>query len=81
MISPPLKILLVEDDELFRLGLSVRLQREADIEIVAEAGDGETAVESANRYSLDVVLLDIGLPRMGGLAQTAEASRSPKRER
>lgn len=62
-----LKILLVEDDELFRLGLSVRLQQEIDLEIVAEAEDGETAVNLANRHCLDLVLLDIGLPRMSGL--------------
>jgi two-component system, NarL family, response regulator len=64
----PLKILLVEDDELFRLGLQFRLQQEPDIEITAQAADGETAVELANRYPLDLVLLDIGLPRMSGLA-------------
>ena len=64
---PPLRILLVEDDELFRLGLRFRLQQESNIEIVAEAADGETAVELANFYPLDVVLLDIGLPRMSGL--------------
>ncbi|BAQ59994.1 two-component response regulator [Geminocystis sp. NIES-3708] len=62
-----LKILLVEDDELFRLGLSVRLQQEKDLQIVAEAEDGETAVNLANRHSLDLVLLDISLPRMSGL--------------
>ncbi|WP_330203251.1 response regulator transcription factor [Cyanobacterium sp. Dongsha4] len=62
-----LKILLVEDDELFRLGLSVRLQQETDLHIVAEAEDGETAVNLTNRHPLDLVLLDIGLPRMSGL--------------
>ena len=62
-----LRILLVEDDELFRLGLQFRLQQEPDLEIVAEAADGETAVELANRQPLDLVLLDIGLPRMSGL--------------
>jgi two-component system NarL family response regulator len=67
MSATPLKILLVEDDELFRLGLSVRLQQEIDLEIVAEAEDGETAVNLANRHCLDLVLLDIGLPRMSGL--------------
>ncbi len=64
----PLKILLVEDDELFRLGLQFRLQQEPDIEITAQAADGETAVELTNRHQLDLVLLDIGLPRMSGLA-------------
>lgn len=63
----PIRILLVEDDELFRLGLRFRLQQESDIEIVAEAADGETAVELANRHTLDVILLDVGLPRMSGL--------------
>ena len=67
MSLSPLLILLVEDDELFRLGLVVRLQQEANIEIVAEAEDGETAVDLANRHSLDLILLDIGLPRMSGL--------------
>lgn len=62
-----LKILLVEDDELFRLGLSVRLQQETDLKIVAEAEDGETAVNLTNRHPLDLVLLDVGLPRMSGL--------------
>jgi two-component system, NarL family, response regulator len=65
--NSPLRILLVEDDELFRLGLQFRLQQEPDIQIVAEAADGETAVELANRHPLDLVLLDIGLPRMSGL--------------
>jgi two-component system, NarL family, response regulator len=63
----PLKILLVEDDELFRLGLQFRLQQESNIEITAQAADGETAVELANRHPLDLVLLDVGLPRMSGL--------------
>ena len=49
MSLSPLRILLVEDDELFRLGLVVRLQQEANIEIVAEAEDGETAVDLAKR--------------------------------
>ncbi|MFB2836289.1 response regulator [Floridanema evergladense] len=67
MKPAPLRILLVEDDELFRLGLYMRLQQEPGIEIVAEATDGETAVELANQYPLDVVLLDVGLPGIGGV--------------
>lgn len=67
MSSPPLKILLVEDDELFRLGLRVRLQQETGFEVIAEAEDGETAVEMAKCHSLDIVVLDIGLPGIGGV--------------
>lgn len=66
-MSPPLKILLVEDDELFRLGLRMRLQQESGLEVVAEAEDGETAIEMAKRFSLDVVILDVGLPGVGGI--------------
>ena len=62
-----LRILLVEDDELFRLGLSTRLQREPHIEVVAEASDGESAIELTNQLQPDVVLLDIGLPGIGGV--------------
>jgi two-component system NarL family response regulator len=67
MSTTPLKILLVEDDELFRLGLRVRLQQEPDLEIVAEADDGETAIELVETYPIDLVLLDIGLPGIGGI--------------
>ncbi|MBD1867147.1 response regulator transcription factor [Oculatella sp. FACHB-28] len=67
MDSSQLRILLVEDDELFRLGLQMKLQQEPDIEIVAEAGDGETAIRLASEHILDAVLLDIGLPRIGGV--------------
>lgn len=62
-----LKVLLVEDDELFRLGLRVRLQQEPDLEIVAEAEDGETAIELAETHLLDLVLLDVALPGIGGI--------------
>ncbi len=61
------KILLVEDDELFRLGLQVRLQQETKIEVLAEANDGETAIELAKQQPFDLVLLDIGLPGLGGM--------------
>ncbi|MBJ7899761.1 MAG: response regulator [Cyanobacteria bacterium RI_101] len=63
----PIRLLIVEDDELFRLGLVVRLQQEPELEIVCEAEDGETAIALAGAYPLDLVLLDVGLPRLGGL--------------
>jgi two-component system NarL family response regulator len=71
-----LRILLVEDDELFRLGLYMRLQKEPGLEVVAEAVDGETAVELTNQHLPDVVVLDVGLPGLGGV----EACRQIKQQ-
>ncbi len=76
MKSGSLRILLVEDDELFRLGLQMRLQQEPELEVVAQAVDGETAVELTNQYLPDVVLLDVGLPGIGGV----EACRQIKQQ-
>jgi two-component system NarL family response regulator len=67
MTPKPLKILLIEDDELFRLGISTRLHQEAGLEIVAEAEDGETAIKLASQLPLDIVILDVGLPGIGGV--------------
>lgn len=63
----PLRILLVEDDELFRLGLRVRLQQESSLTIVAEAEDGESAIALADQQSVDLVVMDVGLPGIGGI--------------
>ncbi len=63
-----IRILLVEDDELFRLGLSTRLAREPDLIVAAEAEDGETALEIINTdIAIDIVILDVGLPGINGL--------------
>ncbi|MBW4464914.1 MAG: response regulator transcription factor [Pegethrix bostrychoides GSE-TBD4-15B] len=76
MSANPLRILLAEDDELFRLGLRMRLQQESGFDVVAEAEDGEMAVEMANRLPVDIVVLDIGLPGIGGI----EACRQLKQQ-
>ncbi len=67
MPTAPLRLLLVEDDELFRLGLRVRLQQEGDIQTITEAEDGETALTIVQQTPFDLVLLDIGLPGIGGI--------------
>jgi two-component system, NarL family, response regulator len=67
MTAEPIHILLVEDDELFRLGLSTRLQQEPTLRIAAEAEDGETAIALVKQQTFDVVVLDIGLPGIGGI--------------
>lgn len=70
-----MRILLVEDDELFRLGLSTRLEQESSIEQVSEAEDGETALDRLQADVFDLVILDIGLPGIGGV----EACRQIKK--
>jgi two-component system, NarL family, response regulator len=77
MSVKPLKILLIEDDELFRLGLRMRLQQEPGFEVVAEAEDSETGIELAKTQPLDLVLLDVGLPGIGGI----EACRQIKQQK
>ncbi|AIE76328.1 response regulator transcription factor [Synechocystis sp. PCC 6714] len=67
MTPKPISILLVEDDELFRLGLSTRLKQESTLEVTAEAEDGETAIALVNQRTFDIVILDIGLPGIGGI--------------
>ncbi|MCT0231021.1 response regulator transcription factor [Synechococcus sp. CS-1324] len=59
--------LVVEDDELFRLGLEVTLLGFALIEAVTAVADGEQALELLRHRSFDVILLDLGLPGLGGL--------------
>lgn len=66
-MSDLLKLLLVEDDELFRLGLATCLQRDPIIELVTEAADGETALQLVQQQAFDVVILDLGLPGLGGI--------------
>ncbi len=66
-MSDLLKLLLVEDDGLFRLGLATCLQRESTIELVVEASDGESALGLVQKQTFDVVILDLGLPGLGGI--------------
>lgn len=66
-----IRVLLADDQELIRLGFRMALASEADIEVVAEAGDGEAAVAEAQRVRPDVVLMDVRMPRMDGIAATA----------
>lgn len=70
-----LKVLLVEDDELFSLGLATRLRQEKDIKELIVVEDGESALEIAQTQTLDAVILDIGLPGMGGV-ETCHKLRS-----
>jgi DNA-binding NarL/FixJ family response regulator len=69
--TEPIKILLVEDHDLVRAGIRSLLDSMRGIHVVAEAGDGESALDFVEEYRPDVVLMDIALPGMNGLTATA----------
>lgn len=62
-----IRVVLADDQELVRAGLRMILEAEDDIEVVAEAGDGVTAVQLVLELLPDIVLMDIRMPRMDGL--------------
>lgn len=64
------RLLLVDDDELVRTGLRMILDAEADLEVVGEARDGVEVTSLAARLRVDVVLMDVRMPRVDGLAAT-----------
>ena len=65
-----INVLLVEDHELYRMGLSMLLDKAEDINLVAEAADGLEGVKKAREFSPDVILMDIGLPNIDGIEAT-----------
>ena len=65
-----INVLLVEDHELYRMGLSMLLGNAEGINLIAEAADGVDGVKKAREYSPQVILMDIGLPNMDGIEAT-----------
>ena len=62
--------LLVEDHELYRMGLSMLLDKAEGITLVAESADGLDGIKKAREFSPDVILMDIGLPNIDGIEAT-----------
>ncbi|AMO25374.1 response regulator [Ramlibacter tataouinensis] len=76
--APPhrIRLLVVDDQPLVRRGLALMLSMESDLEVVGEAGDGIEAIEQAKRLRPDVVLMDLHMPRKGGVGATREITAS-----
>src|SRR5262245_42636584 len=68
----PVRVLLVDDDALVRAGLSTILAATDDIRVVAEAGDGTEVIPAVDAYKPDIVLMDIRMPAMDGIAATEQ---------
>jgi len=62
-----LRIMLVDDHEVVRQGLRALLESENDLDVVAEAGDGNQAIDTARAHEPDVVVMDVRMPDMSGV--------------
>ena len=65
-----INVLLVEDHELYRMGLSMLLNKSEDLNLLSEAKDGIEGIKKARELSPDVILMDIGLPNIDGIEAT-----------
>jgi DNA-binding NarL/FixJ family response regulator len=74
--TTPLKILIAEDHELSRMGLSISLQKKTNFQIVAEAESGDLAVKLATQHKPNVILMDIGMPIMDGIEATQQIKKA-----
>lgn len=78
-MSEKITVLLVDDHKVVRQGVRAFLQAQADIEVVAEADSGETAVTLAAEHAPDVVLMDLVMPGMDGVTATRQVkAQSPR---
>ncbi|WP_052666165.1 response regulator [Nitriliruptor alkaliphilus] len=74
--TDPIRTLIADDHELFRRGLRMVLDDEPDIDVLGEAGDGESAVAMAREHAPDVVVMDVRMPIQSGI----DATRAIKAE-
>ena len=73
--TKPIRILVVDDHFMVRMGLTASLNAEPDMEVVAEVGDGEAALGAFNRFRPNLVIMDVRLPGIDGVAAAAAILR------
>ena len=74
--APPIRVLLVEDSDVYRDSLVFLLGTRSDVDVVAAVGDGESAIRASTKHDPDVVVLDFRLPDVDG-ATVASELRGP----
>jgi DNA-binding NarL/FixJ family response regulator len=74
-----IRVLICDDEEMVRTGLRLVLDREPDIQVVAEASDGLAALDAIQRFAPDVVLMDVRMPRLDGIEATRRTAGSSSR--
>jgi DNA-binding NarL/FixJ family response regulator len=77
-MTPPIRVLIADDQALLRGSFRVLLEQTADLSVVGEAGTGIEAVELARAAIPDVVLMDVRMPQMDGIEATRLICRSPE---
>ena len=74
--SKPIRVMLVDDHGMVRRGLMTYLKNEADLQVVGEARDGREAVRLCEQFQPDVILMDLVMPELDGIAATRAAKKS-----
>ncbi|WP_211348824.1 response regulator transcription factor [Nocardioides litoris] len=72
-----IRVVLVDDQQMVRAGFRMLLESQPDLVVVGEAGDGRAAVDLVRRTPCDVVLMDVRMPVLDGVAATAEVTALP----
>ena len=79
--TPKIRVMIVDDHAILRAGLKMLVNAQVDMEVVSEAPDGEKAIQAARNTRPDVALLDLTMPRVGGMQALQEMARNCRETR